>query len=1617
MHGRMNLIYKHSILPLALGGVLTFSSAFLIADEEAKKSAAPPPQETSKEGYTINYNTVSIAEYIKFASKICNTNFIFNEADLPFTVSIVSDAPITPENVMATLIQTLRIHGLMLLEQDNNLVIHKSGTVRQPATLVFGDKTSKGAPIVTRLFRLKNANVDSVAAIVRPMISDEALLEVSRETRQLILTDATAVVDKIAALIENLDAPHSALEIRSFEAKFNKPEYLIELSSQIMNPLAQGNPFILVPQTLANTVFLVSTPELNEKAIAVLTNLDTPPKKTVLSERKIKSENIFVVKLEHRAGDEILKSLQEIASNLQGSGMLESDLLETIENGKWIRDTNSLMFVGSPESNVKIKEFINALDIGGGAEGAKASFFVYKPLNRSVEEIQKSMQEMADNLAKTKGAEENVIAAIRSQKINPLTHTILYGGDPAAFTKIKELLTTIDTPSAKGAHPQLKANFFVYKIQSAPYGEIEASLKSFAKSLESSGLPEEGIVSTINNIKYIKETNSLVFVGPDESLKRLQELLPQFDAGVGQQSIPPSTQFLAYKPKYQKGEALVKSLKETADSLQSTLSDPALLHSIGSMKWVKNTNTLLFTGDPVSLKRIDDLITTIDIQTTAAPKPGSERNFFLYKLQFASREKTDAYLQQLADHLNKINDADLIDAIHSMKWIEPSHSFVFSGTDNSLNRIKDLLKTFDTTAESQTAIQNSFFTYQPKFASQDKTEQYLNQLSNRLNSKSEADLIDAIHSIKWLEPSRSFMFNGSEPALNRIKDLLAQFDIQSAAVPSSFYLYPLKYAAQDKTEQFLNQITDNLSKKGGDQALISALQSKKWIPESQSFMFSGSDVALTKIKDLLANFDIPSEQQKPPSKTSYFVYKLQNPQGDQVEEDLENMLKNMKSTGLKDSPVVHVIENIRYVKETNSLLLTGDTAAIEEAKELIAKYDFARPASAPTNSNFYMYKPSQVPAAKIDKSLRDIGASLKKADLIDPNLLSTINSMKYVDTTNSFIFTGTPDAISKIQGLLKDIDIAAPHAPIHVGKTTFLLFKLKNASGSQISSSLKAISTDLRKSGTTDKEFLTALDSIKFVKETNSLMFTGPEESLAKVQALVEKFDVTSLAAPISAPKPEKEGGPTDFFVYKVQALSGPDLEKTLSDFAENLKVGGLNDPGLFNTLQSVKYIDKTQSLVFTGDHKSLERVKGLLKDFDIPANLPMGPNGETSIQSIDNTSFLVYKLEFHKGDEIQGALRQIAKDLILTSAPVNQNLLNSINSIQWLEVTNSLLCSGEQETLTRLRELVKNLDIPLKQVFIEVLVIETTLGNALTFGLEWGGKVNYQNRVAASFNNFPPVSGFTSYPSGSFESGLGSINATTTPNPNTMIPFAPNFETGVIGDIIKHNGKSFISLGSLMNALESDVETSIVMTPKIIAQDSKTATIFVGRNVPFAGSFISNAAATTVTTSNLEYRDIGMNLSITPVLGNSDIITMDISLDESAIVANSTGASISFGNNVTAQGITSSRTTMQTTVHVPNKHFLVLSGMVNNTNQRTKTGIPCLGGIPIIGAAFSTDNVNSNNDNIVIFMRPTIINSLEEMKELSANQEEAHRNQAGTPALEHEFDEGMELIKSPEDE
>lgn len=384
-------------------------------------------------------------------------------------------------------------------------------------------------------------------------------------------------------------------------------------------------------------------------------------------------------------------------------------------------------------------------------------------------------------------------------------------------------------------------------------------------------------------------------------------------------------------------------------------------------------------------------------------------------------------------------------------------------------------------------------------------------------------------------------------------------------------------------------------------------------------------------------------------------------------------------------------------------------------------------------------------------------------------------------------------------------------------------------------------------------------------------------------------------------------------------------------------------------------------------------------------------------VKDSERYEFFVYKLQYHEGPEIEEALKKIAADLRgQPDAPIK--LINAIQSLQWVKATNSLLCSSDAETLQKLNKLVESLDMPLRQVFIEVLVIETDVKKSMEFGLQWAAGGQFSNKVGFGLGNFAPSHGQP----GTFASTMQGINATNTPTGLGQIPLVPGFDLGVIGDVIMHKGKSYFSLGSLVSALQVDGTSTIVLNQKIITQDNKNSTIFVGDNIPFTGSVVQTVGQSQQTTANIEYRDIGVSLSITPRLGEGDVITLSLNEEITESVDNEP-----MNNNMTVNGIRTTKTNMATHVHVPDKHFLVISGMIRNSKAQYKAGLPCLGGLPLIGAAFSKTKKHDEKRNVIIFVRPHIINSFQDYQKLTESQEEVYRRQANP----EDFDAGLNVL------
>ncbi|MCH9614302.1 MAG: Type 3 secretion system secretin [Chlamydiia bacterium] len=1414
---------KHLMFLLLLIGAIP-----LCADKPASPKFEQVLRELDQEpGYTVNFKDVSAIEVVKFLSKIGKLNFLYNEAELGFNVTIVSERQTSLADIMTAFLQVLSINNLQLTEDGSNLIIHGNDGMGHLADVISPERPFNSEhipPLVTRVFFIEKGNPDSIAHVLKPMLSKDALIEVSSETRHLIVTDLVANVVKIADLLETLDAPSNSLAVGKYQAKDASVEMLIPVLKQVLTPLGDGNPLIIVPQAETNTAYIVTTPYLLSQAIDIFKLLDIPP---TAKHIKLTGKNVFVYQINHQSPEDLINSLKQVATTLTKESKRPTDLSELITSMRYNKTSHSLIFIGSEK----------------------------------------------------------------------------------AITEIKILLSELDTATAKKYEDLSTSKFYIYQIKNADSDELRDSVEQLTTRLKAAKTPDEGLIATLNSMKWIQDTNSMVFTGPASSIDKLKQLMPELD----------------------------KKNETTAD-------------------------------------------------------------FYIYKLKSVTPQVLTDEVNSLIDRLKKSYNPDrnLIKTLETLKYVPDSNSVIFTGDKNAIARVKELLPELD---DKSNLLKSDFYVYTPKNLNVSEFMTALTEMGKNLKKAGLADegFLKSIESAKWSSESHAVTFIGNKTTIDRLKALIPTLDVTEAK-RQEIYIYRIQNTNRRTLTEGLSQLENSLTKT--DPVKVS-IENMQYLPESNSFVFKGSVSTIARIKDYLMILD---GKDMAHGRQTFELYKVENVPGNLILKELKQVADNMQRSGLEADPVVASIDTLRYIKSTNSIYVTGTPDTIKEVIELIKQFDIVRPkGDISDNSNFFMYKPTYAPPAELKESLLTVAEDLKAAGLTDQSLINTILTVRTVESSQSLLFTGEPDSIAKVKELLKTLDNPDAAKPIQkIGQTTFFIYKLQYITGPQLSKHLKALSSDLKKSPNPDKHLIEALNNMRYVPETNSVVFTGTEDTLKKVQAIVKKFDVIDLADVRSTPA-------ETYLVYKPKHQSGEELIQILHDFEQNLSTSGVEDQELIEVINNLKWMPKTQSILISGTKEATTKVKELLERFDVVGE--KGDHPTTSIETIDDTSFLVYKLQYHQGLDIQTALQGLAADLTSQSEAKGKEsaIARSINSIQWIQITNSLIGSGNAQTLEKLRELIKGLDVPLRQVMIEVLVIETTSTDSLDIELLWQSQGNYKKRLAWKTGTFP------TQPSQEVDNqfqdtAVGGLTASTRPSAQN-IPLPSGGTLGVIGDIILHHGKSYIGLGDFINAVKATEDTVSVWNQKIITQDNQTSTIFIGQNLPYTGSVVTTQQnAGNITANSVEYRDVGTKLIITPTLGSGDIITLEI--DEEITEATNIGDDQDIS---TAQltGIRTAKKTTQTRVTMPDRHFLALSGQVNDTTDRLKTGIPCLGSLPILGAAFAKNNRSFNTGNTIIFIYPQIIHTFEEYQDITDAQEDLFREQA---PYKEDFDRAIELVKTPDD-
>ncbi|BAP56558.1 general secretion pathway protein D [Thioploca ingrica] len=287
-------------------------------------------------------------------------------------------------------------------------------------------------------------------------------------------------------------------------------------------------------------------------------------------------------------------------------------------------------------------------------------------------------------------------------------------------------------------------------------------------------------------------------------------------------------------------------------------------------------------------------------------------------------------------------------------------------------------------------------------------------------------------------------------------------------------------------------------------------------------------------------------------------------------------------------------------------------------------------------------------------------------------------------------------------------------------------------------------------------------------------------------------------------------------------------------------------------------------------------------------------------------------------------------------------------------ENTNSLLIRASPRDYRQLLETIYLLDHVPKEVMVNVVIAEVTLTEATKFGIDWYALFN--ERLVGGSDLSVPGGNFTTSRRG-------------TASGNNLLPL-PSFDGFTLGYL---SG----GLNAVLNLIASTGDTSILSRPSILVRNNEEASINVGSSEPTVGSLVtpsinlnnnstSNTALNNPYQTDVQYKDTGITLKVTPRINEDGIINMKISQEVSQL-----------GGLRTTQNLQSFvQRKLETSVVVRDNNAIVMGGLIETKKNQSSQGIPGLKDIPLVGSTlFSTTNQEDTRTELVLLIVPQIVN------------------------------------------
>jgi general secretion pathway protein D len=277
---------------------------------------------------------------------------------------------------------------------------------------------------------------------------------------------------------------------------------------------------------------------------------------------------------------------------------------------------------------------------------------------------------------------------------------------------------------------------------------------------------------------------------------------------------------------------------------------------------------------------------------------------------------------------------------------------------------------------------------------------------------------------------------------------------------------------------------------------------------------------------------------------------------------------------------------------------------------------------------------------------------------------------------------------------------------------------------------------------------------------------------------------------------------------------------------------------------------------------------------------------------------------------------------------------------------SNSLLIFATRQDMEMIKDIVNKLDVVLAQVLIETIIMDVSMDDSWKLGLS---AVQTPKQLSDNV------------------AGAGGMNA------NKFFDWTGQDATNSIGQLVgsgfRYFGKVNDNYYVTLEAAASDGRINVIQKPRVQTSHATPASIFIGNTVPYvSGTYYGGGSYGN--SSSYQQLSVGIGLNVTPFINSDGLVVMQI--DET--IDEISGFSSIDGNNVPN---TTSRT-ISAEVAVRDGETIILGGFIRNSNNKSKSGVPILKDIPLLGYLFRSTSDSKERKELIVLMRPTVLRTPE---------------------------------------